>query len=505
MNLRDLPAKGKERWQSLTQTQKIAAAAIVVAIAVCLFYLAVLLFQPNYAPLFTDLEIEQAGAIAEKLKEQNIKYQITDQGRTIEVPEDQVYELRMQLASEGVLPGVGQGFELFDESKMTQTEFDEQVTYQRALQGELQRTIASLEAVEQARVHLVLPRESVFIEEEGEASASVMLKLKPLAKLEPEQIKGINDLLVGSVDGLKPENIHIIDSKGTPLNDFIKEESSTDGVSGSSLKQQQELQRQIEKDIENRLKQLLIQVFGPGRVTVMVSAELDFSKVQTKITEVTEGAPVSEETTSSRGSNINAGAPVGTTSQMPGSEYPAISGESGEYEHESAVTNYENSKEETVIDQPPGAIKRISTSVIVDSNVNVNPEDVRQVVEAAIGYQPERGDQITVQPMPFDTAQDVFAEEEQPETTGNLYLYVGIACGVLLLLLAIIFLLRRRRRAAAEEEAAFRTPVAVSDVDTEVQQPEVPLREPSQKEVLREEAKRNPEEIAEIIKLWLKE
>ncbi len=505
MNLRDLPAGLRERWQNFSQTQKAAAALVTVAIAVCLFYLGSFIVRPQYAPLFTDLDVQQAGAIAENLKELKVKYRITDQGRTIEVPEDRVYELRMQLASEGVLPGAGQGFELFDQSKLAQTDFDEQVAYQRALQGELQRTITSIEAVEQARVHLVLPRKSVFIEEEGVASASVVLKLKPMAKLEQTQIKGINDLLIGSVEGLTSENIHIIDSSGTPLNDFIISASDTEGLPSGLLQQQQQLRREFEKDIEKRLKQLLAQVFGPGKATVMVSAELDFSKVQTKLTEVSEGAPVSEQKTTASGSNTGAGAPVGTTSQMPGSEYPFVGGGTGEYENESTTTNYENSREETIVDQPPGAVKRISTSVIVDSNINVDTEAVRQVVSAAVGYQPDRGDEIIVQTMPFDTGVlEAFGAEDRSAAENNLYTYIGIGAGILILLLLVIFLIRRRRKAKLQDQSDLVVPDVPDDAEQAVIQPPAPI-EPDRKDILKEDAKRNPEEVAEIIKLWLKE
>jgi len=514
LNLRDLPASLKERWQSLTTKQRVAIVLTTVALAISLFYLSTYLLQTKYAPLFSDLEAQEAGAITEKLKSSNVKYQVTNQGRTIEVPEEQVYDLRMQLASEGVLPGSGSGFELFDQTKLAQTDFEQQVVYQRALQDELKRSIQSLEAVEQARVHLVLPEESVFIETEKEASASVVLKLKPLAKLEQAQIKGINDLLMGSVEGLTSDNIHIIDTKGNPLNDFLKTTSDPQLAANSVIQQQIQLREQIQQELEKRLKQFLTPVYGPGKAVAMVSVELDFSKAQTTRKEVLPGQVLSEQTDSASGSNGGAGGPAGTTSQMPGTDYPGLlAGDGGDYSSDSQITNYQLGEEVTVVEQPPGAIKRISTSVIIDgSEQAVDEEAVQQLVSAAIGYEPERGDEITVQTMPFDSSlQDVFDDEEEAGGN-NLYLYMGIVVALLIATL-VFFYIRRKRRLQEAEEVIPEEPIPVAQLEAEAEEAErkktlaeiaaAAAKDPSND--VKAVAKQSPEEVAQIIKLWLKE
>ncbi|MBM7854209.1 flagellar M-ring protein FliF [Desulfohalotomaculum tongense] len=511
MNLRDLPARWKERWQNFTQAQKIAAVLISVSIAVCLFYLTSFLVRPNYAPLFKHLEVQEAGKIAETLKAQNIDYRITDQGRTIEVPEEKVYDLRMQLASEGILPGSGQGFELFDQTKLAQTDFEQQVVYQRALQEELRRSITALDAVEEARVHLVLPTKSVFIEEEGTASASVVLKLKPLSKLTPSQVRGINDLLIGSVEGLSPENIHIIDTRGNVLNDFLKNGSDPEQMANSAVEQQQLLRENIQRSYEKRLKQFLTPVYGPGKTVAMVSVELDFSKAKTTRTEVLAGQLVSEQTESSSGSSAGSAGAAGTTSQLPGSDYPFMGGSSGEYSQEKEIKNYENGKEVTVIEQPPGAIKRVTTSVIVDSSVEtVDREAIQRIVAAAIGYQPERGDEIIVQTMPFDTsAQDALdaqeAELQKQQEQKRLYTLIGIGAALLILLIIGLrfFISRRRRAKMAEPEPVV--PVPVGDIEEQAQQEVAAADAADRTKDLKEMAKQNPSDVAQIIKLWLKE
>ncbi|MCL6559014.1 MAG: flagellar M-ring protein FliF, partial [Firmicutes bacterium] len=221
MNPSALLARLKERWQALSQTHKIITVAVLTGVLIGMIYLGQIAARPSLAPLFTGLDPKEAGAIVEKLKAMKVRYEMADQGKTIMVPEKQVYEARIQLASSGAL-GNGMGFELFDQSKLGVTDFEQQVVYQRALQEELRRTIVQLEGVEQARVHLVLPQKSVFINDQGTPSASVALKLKPGARLKPEQVQGVSDLIVGSIEGLKTENVHIIDTEANVLSDNLK-------------------------------------------------------------------------------------------------------------------------------------------------------------------------------------------------------------------------------------------------------------------------------------------
>ncbi|MEG3069859.1 MAG: flagellar basal-body MS-ring/collar protein FliF [Candidatus Syntrophopropionicum ammoniitolerans] len=217
----NLLARLRERWESLNQSRKVVSVLVVLGVVISVVCLGRIAMQPAYAPLFTGLESKEAGMIAENLKTMKV-YQITDQGKTIMVPERQVYEVRSQLAGSGALSSSIIGFELFDQSKFGQTDFEQQVGYQRALQGELSRTVVQLDGVEQAWVHLVLPEKSVFLSEQGTPSASVALKLESGALLKPEQIQGICDLFVGSVAGLEPDNVHIIDTEGNILSDNLE-------------------------------------------------------------------------------------------------------------------------------------------------------------------------------------------------------------------------------------------------------------------------------------------
>ncbi|MBC7105906.1 MAG: flagellar M-ring protein FliF, partial [Firmicutes bacterium] len=199
--LRDLLARLGARWQTLAPGQKVLLVLGGAALLVTLFYLGNLAFAPRYVPLVTHLDPEGAAAVVDQLKAMKVPYRLADQGATVLVPEKQVYEARMKLASSGVLAGGGKGFELFDQTKLGVTDFAQQVDYQRALQEELRRTIVQLEEVDQARVHLVLPEKSVFVERQAQPSASVVLKLKPGHDLRAEQVRGIVSLVAGSVEG----------------------------------------------------------------------------------------------------------------------------------------------------------------------------------------------------------------------------------------------------------------------------------------------------------------
>jgi flagellar M-ring protein FliF len=317
MDWRNLPVEITKRWQAIKPGQRILTIVIGLGVLFTIIFLVALVSRPTYAPLFTGLDPAEAGAMVEKLKEMNIPYRLTEQGKTIEVPEKQVYETRIQLASSGAL-GEGKGFELFDQTKLGITDFEQQVQYQRALQEELRRTIVQLEEVEQARVHLVLPQKSVFIEEESPSSASIVLKLKPLVQLKPDQIKGIVNLTAGSVEGLKPENIHLIDTKGDVLNaDLALDEQAK--LAQGTLKQYQ-VKRTYEKELEKRICQMLGRIFGPGKVIAMVTADLDFDRQEIQAITYQQGSVVSEQTIKEKGAVPQVGGLPGTTGNLPG--YP---------------------------------------------------------------------------------------------------------------------------------------------------------------------------------------
>ncbi|MBE3580488.1 MAG: flagellar M-ring protein FliF [Thermoanaerobacteraceae bacterium] len=519
MKFQDLPQKVTGYWSNLTPSRRSALLVVVVASLVAGTLFITWLIRPKYAPLFTRLDQQDAAAVVAKLKEMNIPFQLADEGTTILVPQDRVYETRLDLASAGVLGGQTLGFELFDQNKLGMTDFERHINYQRALQGELQRTITSLEEVEDARVHLVLPQPSVFLEEQAPPSASIVLKLKPLARLRPEQVQGIMQLVAASVEGLKPENVHIIDTQGNVLSAGLAEGES--GPITAQQQKQQELKQALEKDLEQRIQNMLTRILGPGQAVVMVNAELDFNQQEVFRKEWgDEGALRSEQVITEQGTGGAAGGPAGDPNREPPG-YAVVMPENSTYEKSDITRNYELDETQTRIVYAPGQIRRLSTSVAVNGPVDpAREEQIRQIVEAAVGYQPERGDQIAVLSLAFDNtwqeraAAEMAAAEEAERRRHQILLYAGLAAAGLTLLIFLIILLIvwRRRRAApvAEPLAGVELPlpgarvteeqVAVSE---EERREEIERR--ARQEKLRELVRQHPEEVAQLLRAWLRE
>lgn len=480
---------------------------------ICLAYLGNIATRPVYATLFSGLEPKDAGYIVEKLKTMKVPYKIEDQGGTIKVPERQVYEARIQLAGNGALGGTGMGFELFDQNKFGQTDFEQQVGYQRAIQEELRRTIVQFEGISQARVHLVIPQKSVFVSEQGTPTASVALKLQPWARLKPEQVQGICDLITGSVEGLKPENVHIIDAEGNVLSNGLKSSDPQALVTRASL-DQQKAQREYEDELEKRVQQMLARIVGydeDGRVNAisMVTAQLDFSQRQTTSTSTAnpDNLKVSEHVVKETTNGNDGGSPPGTDSLS----IPFAQGGSSNFSREENTVNYQaNTKQETVV-EAPGKVRRLSTAVVVKDNgdMPVDVQKIKEVVAAAIGYDQSRGDQINVSSMLFDTSYQegvkrglTTAEEssKQKEKFKTYAIAGGALLTVIMAVLVAFILSRRRRRRYAEDEVIELVQPKVLEIDREhqVQRDEKQLQ-------VKEMAKEKPEYVAEILRIWIRE
>jgi len=511
MDWRNLPVEITKRWQAIKPGQRILTIVIGLGVLFTIIFLVALVSRPTYAPLFTGLDPAEAGAMVEKLKEMNIPYRLTEQGKTIEVPEKQVYETRIQLASSGAL-GEGKGFELFDQTKLGITDFEQQVQYQRALQEELRRTIVQLEEVEQARVHLVLPQKSVFIEEESPSSASIVLKLKPLVQLKPDQIKGIVNLTAGSVEGLKPENIHLIDTKGDVLNaDLALDEQAK--LAQGTLKQYQ-VKRTYEKELEKRICQMLGRIFGPGKAIAMVTADLDFDRQEIQALTYQQGPVVSEQTIKEKGAVPQVGGLPGTTGNLPG--YPAQVTQTGQqYSRDEAIHNYQPTSRQEKIFPAGGRVRQLSVAIAVDAPVSLAIEQqVSDVVKAATGLNQARGDQLTVSTLAFDKTyqQEIEKEMAQQEAEKRKeqqqkLLYAGIATGIIILfIITALVIVALRRRAAKEMELEVEELKPIREIERAAKEKEREISTPEPlEEKIRDLARQKPAEVAEIIKVWLAE
>lgn len=411
-------------WANRSTAQRMLLVGLAISMVVAFLVMIYFLNQPDLRVLYTNMAPEDASRVVGLLKASKTPYELRDNGTTILVPADAVYEQRLKVAGEGVMHGQGVGFELFDELKVGQTDFVQRINYTRALQGELSRTITEFPQVEKARVHLVLPQKSLFIEEQKKASASVVLTLKRGQKLDAKQMQGIVNLVSMSVEGLTPEHITITDTTGQSLYQ-PRGDGGMDGMTTTQF----EFKNTFESSLENRIEQLLTPIVGPGRSIVKVNADLDFSQrtVRKELYDpnvtVVRSEVKNEESTS--GSAAVDGSGVTTTPRGGGAGVPNSNfrgeGYSGtestqKSSRQNNTTNYEINKEEQNVVTPVGDLKRQSIAVIVDGSyekaegkntytfVPRKAEDlerIKLVVARAAGLDASRGDEIQVSTFEF--------------------------------------------------------------------------------------------------------
>jgi flagellar M-ring protein FliF len=537
----------KDVWGRLNLWQRGLLVGVPVVLFVGMLIFILLSSRARYEVLYSHLEEKDAAEVATELKKENIPYRISSKDNFVMVliPSEKVYDTRLSLAGQGLPRGSGVGYEIFDQPKWGTTDFTQKVNYKRALEGELQRTIANLQQIQTARVSIVIPEPELFTEKEKPTTASVVLDMKTDAILKKEQVRGIVHLVAASVEGLKPENVEVIDSKGNILSGFIQEESEDNNQEnlngGSSLTQQakltlheMEVRQNFEKDLERKVTAMLTKVMGGNnRIAVSVSAELNFDKTEadSEVFEpVVDGQGIARSTQSKKEqyvgdggfpSNVVGGVP-GTDSNIPG--YQAISGSNAQYSKEENTTNFEINRTVKHNVLAPGSPKRISIGVFVD---NLQPQQVQAIksaVVAAAGLDLNRGDQVDVENMPFDNSKEVASlKETQMETQQNFVmtlfkigLLVLMAFGVLLFLRSLLKPKREKKYVEAMEDIS-EEPVVVPQVEdiitTDVTAEDLAraesAREAKKREAVRKEvfemANQNPENVAQIIKKWLSE
>ena len=423
--------------------------------------------KPEYVPLYTNLETKDAGDVVNSLKEAGVPYELLEdkKGATILVPVTQVHDLRLELASAG-LPRGNKGFELFDDSKLGVTEFQNKVNYLQALQGELTRTIEHLGSVDKARVHIVLPEDSLYKKNEKPATASILLMLKPETKLTTPEVKGIVNLVSHSVQGLAPENITIVDEQGNILN-----KSDDDGIEQQNAQNlrtlnQIEMTKKVRDHIQQNIQTMLDKTLGEGNAFVRVSVELDFDdrKIdrQTFTPVVDESGIIRSQqdiSESYNGESNVPGGPAGVQSNIPG--YVAEDRTANaEYERKESTKNYEINEENQKIIASPGSIRRLTVAVLVNDTITeLQQEGLLRAVSSAAGINEERGDTISVEPMPFNTdLLDQKAEEARLEQLRkDRILYTEIAAMILLAALLLggflMYRWKKRKERQAEIEA----------------------------------------------------
>lgn len=463
----------------LSATQRLSIAVCAVVVSVALFAFVRGRHEGDFRPIYTALAAEDAGAVVQKLKEAGTEFRLSDNGSTVLVPSAKLAELRLQMALSG-LPKSGRlGFEIFDKTNFGLTDFAEHVNYRRALEGELERSITSLAEVERARVHLTFSKDSVYLEARQPAKASVVLGLRTGAQLSPQNVIAICNLLASAVEGLSPEAVSVVDTRGNLLN-RPRKTAGTDGLEGSEANL--EYRDQIEKSLLAKIQSTLEPLLGADRFRATVSADCDFSSgEQSEETfDPARSVMVSSQKSEDIAPSASAtGGVPGTASNLPRPPARAAGSGSGPSRRTEEI-NYQSSRMVKRVRLPQGELKRLSVSVLLDQDVHWEGQPphfkqvltpppaekmkvIRDLVAGVISLKADRGDQLIVETLPFDAT----LRSEPPMPTGGpgpapaapaqklqelmrKPVVIGGASAGFLLLAAVIFLaLRMRNRAAA--------------------------------------------------------
>ena len=409
----------------LTLSQRVFLGAVLLGTVLLILLVVQVANSLTYGILYSNLSNQDSATILERLQNQRIPYRISRNGGVIEVPDDRIPELRILLARDGIPAGGGVGFEIFDQQNALSTsDFVQNINFLRAKEGELARSIASLEEVLSAKVHITLPKPSVFMEEKEPAKASVVLRLRPGTQLAPDRgvIPAIIHLTAQSVEGLSAENIAVIDVSGRLLS-----RPRQAGDDFALLNNQQlTFQKQQEALLREKIRSQLEPVVGAGKVRADVSLTLDFNRVESteEVFDPDRTAKLSEqkETLSNQGATPGGVPGVATNVAQAGS--PGGSGGTGSSsESKKTTVNYQVSKRITHTQRPLGDISKLSVAVVVDHATEVQVENnalkrtprprteeelesFRKLVQAAVGFNQERGDVVEVANIPFDTSME---------------------------------------------------------------------------------------------------
>ena len=465
MELKESVDQIKTIYAGLNKIKKITLFSVIGGVIIGLAAIIILSGRPDYQVLFSGLSAEDSGAMITQLKAKKIPYRISSNGGAILVPKELVHETRMELASQGLPQGGGVGFEIFDNSKLGMTEFVQNVNYQRAIQGELSRTINRFEEIESSRVHLVMPPKSLFIENEEPARASVVIKLRPNKTLSQEQIQGIIHLISSSVAGLKPDNVTIVDSLGNQIG-LKKQKNDFESV----RVEQHAFQEKVERTLENRVKSMLENALGPNKAIVRLSSTMDFKK-QEKTEEryypenkVARSEQISNET-STKPEKTAMGIPGSTAAQAEKTQQGMTDAASVNtvFQKQHQTTNYEIGKSTSHIIEPVGQIASISVAVLVDGAYKTvvdedgkskveyvprTPEEIakiKSIVMRAVNYTASRGDEVEVVNIPFENPELVEGQAKDKGWVSNVMQYsdyIKYAFSAIFIVLTFIFIIR---------------------------------------------------------------
>jgi flagellar M-ring protein FliF len=520
----DATQQAKTFWASRTSSQKGLLLAGAGATVLLLVMFSRLIGTPDYKPLYTGLEASDAQTLSAQLDAQGIAHETSADGKTISVPADKLDAARLQTAAQGAPHSGRMGFELFDKMSWGQTEFDEKVTYQRALEGELERTIQTLGDVESARVHLVMASDSVFMDHQRGAKASVILKLHRNG-LPKDAVMAISRLVSGAVDELKPEDVSIVDA------DSSRSLAGNHGGDDGAV---------AETTLSQRLISTLEPVVGIDKIRASVNVDYDQATTEEKQEKYdpTVSALLSDQKTEDQAGAAPASTGVpGTGSNIPTKSATAPTSQDASQTSKSETAQYGVNKTEIHTVQPAGKIQRVTAAILVDDAIvktvdkagkatykkaKRSPEEldkIQKLAEAAIGYDVKRGDSISVQNLSFDsttTPDDLPASTFIQKAQKDVGEYTSIlrpASLLVLFVLAYMFVLRPIQKHAlapgqpqlAEQPALAGAPGAGRLAAGSAELADDTRRATQLREQTIETIKQKPVNTARAVQAWMRE
>jgi flagellar M-ring protein FliF len=436
-----------EAFMSFTSGQKAVTIIGVAALGLAGFFFYSWASKPSYAPLFSNLSGTDASAIVDELSGSGTPYELTDGGSTIMVPQDKVYDLRIQMSGAGLPAEAETGYSLLDKQGITTSDFMQHVGYQRALEGELSKTIKSIDGVTGATVHLAIPQKDIFSDDEKRPTASVLVTSRAGRQLEQGQVQAIVHLVASSVEGLKPEEVTVAGANGVML--------STGGGQGVAVGG--DLRSQQTTDFEQRmnaaLQRMVDSVVGPGHAVVTTTADLDFDQTETKKqTYVADPAvPALSQTTNKETYNGN-GAGAGGVLGPDNIQVPTQGG-TGEYESTTDTRNNAVGLVTETRESAPGNVRKLSVSVLLDARTaeGLDTAQIERLVSSAVGLDTQRGDTIAVTALPFDqsaseVAEKAAAEAQKAETLEQQISWAKTGATVLAVVVLLFLAWRASRR-----------------------------------------------------------
>ena len=439
----------RDFFTRLSIAQRISLGLVVLLVLVSLISIILFANKSEYSLLFGHLPETTASEVVEVLKTENIEYELRDGGSSIYVPNEHVYDLRLRLAREGIITDGANGYEIFDENMLGMTDFMQKLNMRRALEGELARTISSIDQVSMARIHLVIPERSPFRETQVEPTASVVLDLKSGSRLSPTHIEGIIALVAGAVEGLEPADVNILDSKGNMLSD---PDSSNPDLQLTT--NQMRMQEEKEIYLTEKAQSLLEQMLGAGNAIIRLNLELDFSRsiTENNLIDPESQTVIAEERLQEEAEVENAN---------------------------SSVRNYEVSRTRETVEKSAGEISYLSVSVILNYREMEPAEEaeteqvlyepipaeevanIEMLVKETVGWREDRGDGFAISQIQFDTSMDEQIAQQISDQKRREMIEMGIRYGFMLLGLGLAAWLVKATSNRAKEVIEAQKPALI--------------------------------------------